>query len=609
MTIAEQIKVLEVSLLNTNLPEQQAQIILDILNLYARTKNPQSNHYCQLLTVLSERTGDQNYKAWALYHQSLSARFASDFIRSLDLSKKARAIFIQNNQKYGAANCLNNIGNVYSAMGSYAESLQNHLEALRLRLEIEDKNGIANSYTNIAVVQYYMENFEEALDYNERSKALMTEMGNIQGVSNNYINIGNICLEKGDLEKALENYRFAYKLETETENLHGKASLLCNMGTVYRKLGLPEDALRFFTDALELFEQLNNSAGQVLILNNLGKVAFDQANYEEAIRYHILALDQSAKIGAREENMLACEGLSEAYKAQGNFKKALELYHEFHALSINLAGLKVKNQIVQLKFQHDLAIVENEAKFLREKNEAIELYLNKLEQSNEELHRFAHVASHDLREPLRMVTSYLRLLDEKISETSNEGLKQFIRFALEGSKRMELLILDLLRLAKVGADLQIGLVDLNQLVIEVQNNLEILVQENKAVITATHLPLIKADRSQILQLMQNLVSNGIKYNESATPLVAIDFRTDEDAGIITVSDNGIGIPEIYREKAFMLFQRLPSSVKKEGTGLGLAICKKIVDALGGTISINDNEGEGTIFTLRLPNTVIGYSLQ
>ena len=175
-----------------------------------------------------------------------------------------------------------------------------------------------------------------------------------------------------------------------------------------------------------------------------------------------------------------------------------------------------------------------------------------------------------------------------------------MNFIVDGAKRMDLMILDLLRLAKVDANPRLEEVKLYSVIEEIKLNISVLMEEKKAVVICQDLPKITADRTMILQLFQNIISNGIKYNESAIPTIKLKWRKLPATFEITIADNGIGIPDNLREKVFQIFQRLPTKKEYSGSGIGLAICKKIVDSMEGTISITNGPGGGTAFVISLP---------
>ena len=169
---------------------------------------------------------------------------------------------------------------------------------------------------------------------------------------------------------------------------------------------------------------------------------------------------------------------------------------------------------------------------------------------------------------------------------------------------MDRLITDLLRLAKVDANPHKQAVQLTGAVEEIKQNLEMLIQEKKAAIIFSDLPEIMVDRTMILQLFQNIISNGIKYNQSERPLISIRHTVVDEILEISISDNGIGIPVHLRQKAFEIFNRLNVSDQYSGSGIGLAICKKIVESMEGEIMIESNPTGGTIFRMRFPTALL-----
>jgi PAS domain S-box-containing protein len=234
--------------------------------------------------------------------------------------------------------------------------------------------------------------------------------------------------------------------------------------------------------------------------------------------------------------------------------------------------------------------------------ENLEKLNEQLLESNRELEQFAYVASHDLQEPLRMVSSFLQLLEKKYKEQLDAAAKQYIHFAVDGSERMKVLINDLLKFSRVGtaADEHVE-VDCNEVMANVVNVYEEKIREAAGVIDVSALPVIKANKTQIEQLFQNLVGNAIKYRGKQAPHITIACDEGEDGKWeFYVKDNGIGIERKFFEKIFVIFQRLHGKNEYSGTGIGLAICKKIVERHGGKIWIESEPGKGTTFYFTLP---------
>jgi PAS domain S-box-containing protein len=241
---------------------------------------------------------------------------------------------------------------------------------------------------------------------------------------------------------------------------------------------------------------------------------------------------------------------------------------------------------------------------LLELNRELKEQTKELAASNAELEQFAFVASHDLQEPLRMVTSFLNQLEKKYGDKLDEKAKRYIWFATDGAKRMRQIILDLLNYSRIGrVDTNPEPVDLNQVMEAVIRDFRKTIEAKDAVIQWNDLPQIMADNSSIHSLMSNLIGNALKYQpENNQPKITVSSEKTEKYYKISVSDNGIGISPEYREKIFQIFQRLHSSDEYSGTGIGLAICRKIVETHDGTISVESKEGIGSTFTFEIPKS-------
>jgi signal transduction histidine kinase len=223
-----------------------------------------------------------------------------------------------------------------------------------------------------------------------------------------------------------------------------------------------------------------------------------------------------------------------------------------------------------------------------------------LTRSNADLEQFAYVASHDLQEPLRMVAAYTQLLAERYRGKLDADADQFIGYASEGALRMQVLIQDLLAFSRVGKNGVSGGVDCNAVMKDVLQILSASIQESGAVVTYGDLPQVWADRTQMSQVLQNLIGNAIKFRGSAPPMVTVTAEKADDHWLFKVSDNGIGIPEENAENIFVVFQRLHTRTEYPGNGIGLAICKKIIERYGGRIWMESREGYGSTFKFILP---------
>ena len=224
-----------------------------------------------------------------------------------------------------------------------------------------------------------------------------------------------------------------------------------------------------------------------------------------------------------------------------------------------------------------------------------------LRRSNEELERFAYVASHDLQEPLRTITSYVQLLARRYRDRLDGDATEFIDFAVAGAARMQRLIEDLLAFSRVGTHQQVtGDVDAETVLLEAIDDLRASITASEAAITHDPLPHVLADAAQIEQLFTNLIGNALKFRGTEPPLVHVDAERQGRLWRFAVRDNGVGIDTQYFERVFVIFQRLHGREQYEGTGVGLAVCKKIVERHGGRIWVESTPGRGSIFYFTLP---------
>jgi len=223
-----------------------------------------------------------------------------------------------------------------------------------------------------------------------------------------------------------------------------------------------------------------------------------------------------------------------------------------------------------------------------------------LTRSNKELEMFAYITSHDLQEPLRMITSYLQLIEKRYFQNLDEDGKEFIAFAVEGAKRMQTLINDLLKYSRVGTKAkEFAPVDCNQVLADTLNNLEIAIKESQSRITSDKLPTVTGDETQLRQLFQNLVGNAVKFRGEKPPAIHVGVVSTDHYWEFSIRDNGIGIEPKYFERIFQVFQRLHGRNEYSGNGIGLAVCKRIVERHGGEIKVASIPGEGTTFTFTL----------
>lgn len=239
---------------------------------------------------------------------------------------------------------------------------------------------------------------------------------------------------------------------------------------------------------------------------------------------------------------------------------------------------------------------------LVERKDKLEQLIGKLTDSNEELERFAYVASHDLQEPLRMVTNFTSLLEKRYGDQLDDTAKEYMAFSSNGARRMQELIEDLLEYARIGEENErYQNIDIGKTIALIQENLKESIDTSGAKITHGDLPIIYGNQVRFMRALQNLIGNGIKYQKlNSQPEIHINVEKKDDTWLFSIKDNGIGMQQKYCKKIFEPFKRLHGKEEFSGTGMGLAICRKIIDRMGGSIWVESELGQGSIFYFILP---------
>lgn len=245
---------------------------------------------------------------------------------------------------------------------------------------------------------------------------------------------------------------------------------------------------------------------------------------------------------------------------------------------------------------------------LQEKNEQLETIKIKLNDSKlslnrtlAELERFTYIASHDLKSPLRNIISFLTLIERKMTNPQDQNLTEYLNYAKSNAQQMHLLIQDVLEFSRVKSrDFQRSHIKMNEMMLMAVKNLQNEMQDKNAVVFSDDLPEVTANSTHVVQLLQNLMSNGIKYNHSPNPEIVVSHSSKQDYHVISVTDNGIGVAPEYHEKVFEMFKRLHSKEDYPGSGIGLAVCQKIIDNMGGDIWMDSSSGGGTTVHFSIP---------
>ena len=444
--------------------------------------------------------------------------------------------------------------------GQAAEALANYEEALAIATKNGDDYNLIFTLNRLA--RFHMQNgdSETALTYIYRSLNRARIAGKRKDLEEIYLIIGECQAKIGQLEMAKSYVDTAYSLAQEDRDHKYLLQAYQQYGALYYHQGKYKISISF----LKRFQALTDS------INNL-------ENSELLSR-----LEREFQRKEQEQEIFE---LREQASQQNLF---LVILSGLIGMVLFIAGGLFFYYRKIRKFNEEL-----ESKVLERTEE--------LKQSNTQLERFAYIASHDLKTPLRTISSFLSLIKRRIKVYENPELEDLLSFASNGAKQMNNLIEDVLEFSKVStSEMKKEEVDLNQTIRSVLYNIDDFLRENNGKINAENLPLVNGNGGYLHQLFQNLIVNGIKYNENDEPSVSISCQIQENVFRFCVQDNGIGIDDAYQDTVFEMFKRLHTSAEYEGTGIGLALCKKIVEQHGGEIWLENSLPSGTTFCFTLP---------
>ena len=255
-----------------------------------------------------------------------------------------------------------------------------------------------------------------------------------------------------------------------------------------------------------------------------------------------------------------------------------------------------------LEISSDITRLKHTEKALRHSEEDLLRTSRELERSNKDLESFAYIASHDLQEPLRTITGFLQLLEQKVGNQLDDKANQYIHYAVDGSKRMHEMITDLLSYSRVSMQpFSPKPINLRETLEHALSQTRKSIEDSGAIITIKELPSVRADASQMLQVFQNLIGNAIKFRSERPLEIQVEARQEQGYWLFSIKDNGIGLDVNQRDKIFKIFQRLHSRQKYSGSGIGLSICKKIIERHGGSIWVESVLDAGSTFCFTLPS--------
>lgn len=549
-----------------------------------------------------------NKELWIKASTALTGYFAeitSEFDKAIHYIKEGISLLDDEVDAEIKSEFYRRLGLNYDYLGELILSKHAYDDSIRL---LENRKNLsepafltlARSLFNQSII--YGDLSLEALhhDYLQRAFEYFSRGNYKSGIARCYISFGVEEYDKKDLKKSLEFYQKAIEIADETNDIPPYCIAMGNSGIVYADKGEFEKAIDCAEKAIARVKNQANKHFELSIFQMSGRIYQVAKNLEKADYWFAEAHRMNKEMGKVVDNFELYRFWAETLKELGRYDEAFEKLNIFIQQKDELHKAKGQAALNDATLRFNYEEGKKEQELLKKKNAEIEQYTHKLEMSNYELNQFAHVASHDMKEPLRMISNYSQLLEKSLNGSLGVDQKDYIYYINEGAKRMMNVIQSLLQLSKINSAQNKEEVDMNEVLKEVKQALKLEIHEKNAHIKSVTLPKLFADRIHVMQLMQNLVSNGMKYNKTGSPVIDITYSHCEKFHCIEIADNGIGIPVEYREKVFIIFQRLHDRHEFDGTGIGLAICKKIIDSLGGKIWIEDSPLGGSKFCFKIP---------
>ncbi|MFK7949556.1 MAG: tetratricopeptide repeat protein [Saprospiraceae bacterium] len=595
--------------------DDEIHALLQISEYYLETRNlPTSTKYLVLAQqLLNNKTLIEN---WILYYQiSMTIGIRQHNFEEVETNaNKVLALCVEKNDIENEVKALNAKGISFAIRGDYKQAFENLWLANDKSQLINFRLLTARTLINIGNIFSSLYNYEEAIK--QHLKVVNEYVAQIDNYTLTVLchNIGGTYMSLGQDEKAI--YYYLKGLETaEKDGIHKlEAIILYEISKIYADKDL-DKALEYIEKTKEVLEAYNIASGIEMHTINLAEIYFKQGKVEDALSKGLESLKLCEKVENKKTLVRVYRLLSSAYKMLEQYKEALKYHELYHELQHKLHQEMRKKQTLDLEIRYETKEKEQQIKLLTTDMELQELELKHtrkvaqqnelITQANQEIKQFTYAVSHDLKEPLRMIGSFTKLIGRKVGQQGDKRLDEYMNYVHDGVQRMEGMLNGMLDYARIGKHTNLqDEIDLNRTIADVLLNLRVRVHESQAVVNCSNLPTIKTNKVLISQLFQNLIGNAIKFSKKdVKPIVNIFSIDEEDRFVLAIEDNGIGIPQKHRDKVFDLFSRLHTRDKYEGSGIGLAMCKKITQILQGEIWIESEDDIGTTFYIAIPKVI------
>ncbi len=645
------------TLLETNLHDTaRLNILYELANGFGKNDLDKGIFYGKKLFELSEATNNdtklaQAYKLLSMFYfkqQNPLDSILQFTQEGLTVANRTGNLGLQNDIRSSIALMLERSGQYKEAFILFQEIINTSLEA---GLKVQAMKVLSNA----GAIPLYKKDYRTANIYYFRALKIAKEVGQAEFEAVIINNIAEVYRELNLLDSALIYFKKSVAINNTLNQKVRVSYTLANIGSTYGKLKKYDLANTYFEESYDL-AKINNSNRMVAINRAYFiEVLYAQKKYQQSIDVGIEGLNYLGKNGHISRRAIFYEYLSLNYEKIGDYQQALEYRKEFQIINDSIFNVKKNEQLqsVEVQYKVQQKEVENtqlkvkqenaqktiknqalaalglvlallsaigwgffiyrsnlrkkkrnallEAK-VKERTEELENANKNLEQANYELRTFNYIASHDIKEPIRVIGGYAGLIYKKLPNDLKENLSEYFNTIKRSTKQLYTLIEDFANYTTMSRNetIEKEVVDLNQVATGVVEQLEETLLKYNGQVIMTSLPIIKTGNSLLFTVLKNLIENGLKYNDSEKPTVNINYQKTETHHEIIVSDNGIGIEKKYYEKIFEMFKRLHNRGAYEGSGIGLAIVKLSVEKLDGTVKLESEINKGSRFVIQLP---------
>ncbi len=579
---------------------------------------PEALKHANAIETLLDGTAKANApQLWAEMYQIYSQSYIlqQEYSKSLEMSQELLRLAKLAGDAEKEVIALRNIAVVCGVKSNYKIGMQYFLEALTKCEAIGYKELIVQIQINIGTLYAHLYNYEEAIKRYESVLGQHSEVLDLKTRTVVFNNLGNIYLTSEQPEIAIDFFQKANRLAEQQNFQELLAYSTAQLGRTNIALGHMEQAKANSEAAQRMFDQLATSNGKQINLLNLSRIAFEEQQFDQAFDYAMTAAELSRQIKDDSSEIRAYKQLAQLFKLKGDYVQAFEYQEKYAKIQEEFSKIQRTRHNLDMEIRHAIREQQKEIELLTKENEYQSQLLyqgekiarqnDELLRANEDLRQFAYIASHDLKEPLRMIGSFTQVIHKIAKPHISDKDQEYFKYVFEGVTRMNNLLDGLLRYSVISQNSdEFANVDLNEILTICMANLKIRIVETDAVIERGLLPTLKGTQQLYVQLFQNLISNAIKFVEKGKqPIIRITSFETAEHHIIGVVDNGIGISPENQVKIFEIFKRLHHQSEYEGTGIGLAICQKIMNRLGGNIKVQSELGKGTTFSLIVPKKI------